>query len=352
MDQLEVKYYDPAHAGSYAGVDKFYRSQTKSTRKQVREWLSGEDAYSLHYPVPYRFRRNKVVVSSVDSQWDIDLIDLSKDRQSNDGFAYVLVATDILSHYAWSRALKSKKGPEVAEAMESILAEGRKPVSMRSDRGSEFKAMVFKKLMDREGVHHFLTNNQEKANYVERLIKTIRSRLSRYMTKKQSRRWVDVIQQVTESYNKTYHRSIQRSPASVTKADAGEIWQIQYDRPPPKPDGAYKLVEGDFVRISHLKRAFQREYDERWTGEIFKVKDRRVRAGLNVYQLEDFLGEEILGWFYEAELQRVTADPTGVFKVDKVLRRRKRKGHDPELLVSWLRWPDKFNSWIKASDMV
>ena len=352
MADLGLKYFDPAHPGSYAGVDKFYRNQTAVNRKGVESWLRGEEAYSLHRPVRYRFPRNKVVTSGIDSQWDFDLIDLSNHRESNDGYAYVLLAVDILSHYVWIRALKTKKAVEVAKAMESIFADGRKPLSARSDRGGEFTGLTFKKMMKKAGVHHFLTNNQTKANYAERAIKTLRQRLARYFTKKQTRRWEDVLQDVVSSYNKTYHSTIKRSPASVTKDNQSWVWQTQYGEPPTKLDRHFKLEEGDLVRISHLKRAFQREYDERWTGELFKVKERSVRAGLNVYRLEDFLSEVIGGLFYGPELEKVEADPTGVFKIHEVLRRRKRRGHEAELLVSWLHWPSKFSSWIKASDMV
>ena len=78
---------------------------------------------------------------------------------------------------------------------------------------------------------------------------------------------------------------------------------------------------------------------------------RTVRAGLNIYRLKDFLDEEVEGTFYEPELQHITADPNGVFNIDHVIRSRKRKGHEKEYLIKWMHWPEKFNSWVKASDM-
>ena len=35
---------------------------------------------------------------------------------------------------------------------------------------------------------------------------------------------------------------------------------------------AFKV--GDKVRISHLQSSFQREYDIKWSGEIFKISKR------------------------------------------------------------------------------
>jgi hypothetical protein len=351
MDELEVKYYDPKRPGSYAGVDKFYRSLDKADRNDVKKWLSGEDAYTLHKPVRYTFPRNQVVVSGIDHQWDMDLMDMGRYKQENDSNTFILLAIDILSRYVWTRALKNKTGAEIVKALQSIFAEGRTPMQIRTDRGTEFRNVLVRKLLSEEHIHHFLSNNEVKANYAERAIRTLKMRISRYFTHRNTDRWVDVLQDITHSYNNTYHRSIKRKPSSVSEENQSEVLEMQYGDPAPKRDGAFKLDLGDFVRISHLRRSFQKEYDERYSGEIFKVESRRVRGGLNVYILKDFQDELVEGTFYEPELQKITADPDGVFKIEKVIKTRKRKGVDKEHLVHWLHWPDKFNSWVKASDM-
>lgn len=327
MADLEVIYYDPKQPGSYSGVDKLYRGQTASTRKQVKQWLNGEDAYnSFHKPVCYHFPRNKVVVSAMDTQWDVDLMDMSRYRATNDGHGYILLAIDILSHYFGARPLKTKSAVEVRQAFNSVFAEGRKPNHIRSDRGKEFTNSLLARLFQANHVSYFSTNNEVKANYAERAIRTIKLRLSRYFSRHQTHRWVDILSDITSSYNHTYHRTIKRTPASVNVENQTDVRQIQYGMSPHKTDGPFKLQLGDMVHISHLRHTFQREYDERYTGEVFRVKSRRVRSGLNIYILEDLQQEELLGSFYELELQRVSIDPAGVFKVEKVLRPRKRRG--------------------------
>ena len=347
---MEATYYDPKHAGSLGGIDKFYRGQGHATRKEVYDWLQGEEAYTLHKPVRYRFKRNKVVVSGIDAQWDADLMEMT--QQPDDGFNYVLVTIDILSHYAWTRPLKTKTGKEVSQAFESIFAEGRVPQKMRTDRGKEFSNKLCQQTFDKHNVKHFLTNNEVKANYAERVIRTLKLRLKCYETWKQTHKWKDVIVDITTSYNNTYHRTIKRTPSSVTKENQAEVWMVQYGGPRRhNADGPFKFKEGDYVRISHLRRTFQREYDERYTGEIFKVATRRVRGGLNVYTLIDFQNETVAGTFYEPELQRITTDPQGVYKVERVIHSRKRRGVEKEYLVRWRHWPPKFDSWVKASDL-
>jgi len=351
MTELEVTYFDPKLPGSLGGVDKLYRSQKHATREEVRDFLKGEDAYTLHKPVRYRFKRNKVVVSGIDFQWDADLMILSAQKASNDGFQYVLVATDILSHYAWTRPLKTKSGKEVSMAFQSIFQEGRTPDVLRTDKGSEFRNPQVSKVTHDAKVKHFVTQNEVKANYAERLIRTLKMKMNRYFTKKQTHRWVDILNDITDSYNHTYHRTIKRTPISVNHENESEVWKTQYHVSPPKPDGAFKFKLGSYVRISHIRHTFQREYDERYTGEMFKVQSRRRRNGLNIYALEDINGEDITGSFYEPELQEIRADPNGIFKIEKILRSRKRRGKAKEYLVRWMHWPPKFDSWVKASDL-
>ena len=55
-------------------------------------------------------------------------------RDKNDKYQYILVAVDILSRYAWTRALKTKTGNSIKDALKSIFREGRKPFSARSDK--------------------------------------------------------------------------------------------------------------------------------------------------------------------------------------------------------------------------
>ena len=77
--------------------------------------------------------------------------------------------------------------------------------------------------MEQRGIHHFFIQNESKANYAERAIKNIKSRLSCYRSSRQSNRWVDVLCEVTHSYNTTYHRIIKRAPERVKKGDEAEF---------------------------------------------------------------------------------------------------------------------------------
>lgn len=359
---VEAAYTNPAHPGSFSGSDKLHHALKERGigKSRIEKWLSGHDDYTLHRRPTRHFPRARVKVGGIDSQWDADLADMQTYASSNDGYKFILIAIDILSRYLWTRALKSKKGIDVKSAFRDIFSH-RKPRTIRTDKGQEFNANVVQKYFLEEGVHHFQTQNEVKASFAERVIKTLKMRLSRYFSLKQNNRWIDVLQDFTDSYNATYHRSIKRTPRSVTKDNEVEVWQIQYDLPKPrkrekkaqkpKSRSPFKYKIGDFVRISHLRNLFDREYDERWSGEVFKISKRFVKQGFPMYRLDDILGDVIKGSFYQIELQKVLFDPEGSFKVEKILKTRKRKGHVPESFVRWLHWPKKFDSWVPTSEV-
>ena len=105
---------------------------------------------------------------------------------------------------------------------------------------------------------------------------------------------------------------------------------------------------GDKVRISQTRKSFQREYDNKWTYEIFKISRRYIRQGQPIYVLTDWFGERIEGTFYQKELQKVDINQKR-WKIEHTLD-TDSVSRNTRYLVKWLGWPEKFNSWISLSD--
>ena len=102
------------------------------TKKETKEWLQTQDAYTLHKPTRRRFPRRQVVAYGIDHQWQADLVDLGKLASYNKGFKYLLTCIGVLSKYAWVVPLKDKTGKSLKEAFQVIFKTGRQP-----DRGTE-----------------------------------------------------------------------------------------------------------------------------------------------------------------------------------------------------------------------
>ena len=365
---LRQIYYNPSHPASYEGEKALYNAvqregRFKISHKQIRNWLQNQDAYSLNKAVKRNFQRGRVIVSGIDDQWDADLASFAHDADQNDGYRYLLVVIDIFSRHAWIEPIKDKTAKEIVQAFNKILRKGRKPRRLRTDAAKDFTSKGFQDNLKVKDIAHFTTHSEKQANYVERFIKTIKSRIWRHIRSTNSRRYVDVLQKLVDSYNRSWHTGILSEPINVNKTNESRLWWQMYwpknnDIKKSNKESKYQKVKkikflfkvGDKVRISHLRSAFQREYDIKWSGEIFKISKRFLRQGQPIYRIIDWFNKPVKGTFYQKELQKVNVKNTDIFKVDKILK-YKGRGKNKLAKIRWLNWPKRFDSWIPASDL-
>lgn len=304
---LEKIYYDPSHPAGYAGARNLERTaRGERSRERVRQWLAAQDAYTLHKPVRRKFPRARYNVSNIDDVWEADLADSSSAKRSNIGYRYLLVVIDVLSKYAWVMPLKRKTAAATAEGFQHLLTTtSRRPILLQTDKGKEFVGAPFQKILADNEIRFRVTRNPEiKAAIVERFNRTLKERLWRYFTHKNTQRYIDVLPQVVQAYNNACHSSIGMAPNEVTLDNAARARAYLQKRYPPRLKGRPRFRKDDVVRISKTKGTFQKGYEANWSEELFKIRRVLARAPI-VYVLEDLSGEEIDGAFYEPELQRV-----------------------------------------------
>ena len=227
--------------------------------------------------------------------------------------------------------LKTKQGQELVKAFQTILSSGRKPNKLQTDQGTEFLNRVFQKFLRENNIEFFTVNSGLKASVVERFNRTFKNKMYKYFTAKNTLTYINVLPKLVKSYNNTYHRSIKMKPSQVTKSNEAKVWDTLYCNDVDKRV-RYKFQVGDRVRISKAKRIFEKSYLPNFTEEMFTIYKRFARQ-VPVYKLKDAAGEILDGTFYEAELQKVIKEDD-VYRVEKVLRKRKRKGV-VEYFVKW-----------------
>ena len=349
---LENIYLNPKHPSSFSSVEKLYKAaraeNSNITRKFVRDWLSGQDSYTLNKPIRRKYKRSRLISPGLFIQNDVDLMDVSNLAKSNENIRFILVSIDTLSRKLYLQPIKSKHGTAVREAFEKLWGDDPWPKILRSDGGAEFSNSKVQSFFKEHGIHHFVATTDVKAHMAERVIRTLRGRLHRFIAHKQNERYIDHLQQIAFAYNNSIHSSIGVKPSEVNSSNERLIWWAQY-MPRSGKKKAFVFELGDNVRISYARHAFTRGYDYKYTGEIFKVVERSRRDGIPIYKLQDLAGETIKGIFYTEELVKVA--PKNEWKIEKVLRTRKRRGQPQESLVKWLHFPTKFNQWIPSTDI-
>jgi len=232
-------YYNASGPAAYQGADKIHLTLNDEGNNdigihKIRKWLTNQDDYSLQKPVRRKFKRAQVVVAGPDEQLDIDLMDMQSLAKENDDVRFLLVAIDVFTRFAWVVPLKDKTGKNVEKAL-SIILNDVKPKKIRSDSGSEFKNKWVAKLLKDKNIYHHITLNETKANYVERLNKTLRSIIFRYLAKHRSKRYIDTLQDLVNSYNSTRHSSLKNiAPKDVNAHNAANLLAYMYLKPKKK----------------------------------------------------------------------------------------------------------------------
>jgi len=229
---LRRLYSEPAAPSAFPGLHKLREAvrhatgkQTKTKRKtpgQIKVWLERQDAYTMHRPVRKRFPRNPYTVNNIDDVWEIDILDLSYLKIYNNKHRYLLQVIDVFSKYLRSTPLRTKTRKEVASAHESILQEPkytktirRRPVWVPTDKGKEFLNTQFQRLLKREGLDFQVCINLDvKCAVVERVNRTLRDKLYRYFTYKNTYRYIDVLPEFVKWYNATVHSTTGIAPAA------------------------------------------------------------------------------------------------------------------------------------------
>ena len=131
---LEKQYDTPGEPLYMSGISKIkdYYQKLLSI-DEIRQFLARSRTYTTHY----QFKRpkfNPYYVRQLRQQFQLDLTEVSKISEYNDGVNYLLLCIDVFSRKLWVQPLQRKTASEVLSKFQSILEESGKPASINSDR--------------------------------------------------------------------------------------------------------------------------------------------------------------------------------------------------------------------------
>jgi hypothetical protein len=145
--------------------------------------------------------------------WKCDLVDLQAFSNFNDAYKYLLTVMDVFSKFLHNVPLKSNTSKDATSAFLYIFKDPKycKPIRRRSlnvltDKGKEFLNKTFQDMLNREGIEFSVCRNPDvKCSVIERARRTIRDKLYKYFTCKNTYRYIDVLGDFVTSYNDSVH---------------------------------------------------------------------------------------------------------------------------------------------------
>ena len=217
--------------------------------------------------------------------------------------------------------------------------------------GTEIYNANVAQVLKNNGIDLYSTHNEPKATIAERFIRTLREKIESSYLLTQSTVWYDILPELVREYNTSKHRSIKMTPEEASQPENFErVFTNLYggndddddDGTPVKKPPAFTV--GDKVRISVHKKLFTKGATANWSEEIFTLRNIRMDTDPRVYELKDLAGEDVVGTFYKEQLQKTRQE---IYRVEKIVRKR-----GEQVLVKWSGYPDKFNSWMPAADIM
>ena len=254
-------------------------------------------ADELHQPIIRNFNTRKVYSQFKDNIWGVDLADMQSLSRKNKGIKYLLCAIDLFSKYAFVIPLKYEKRISIVNAFKKrINQSNRKLNKIWVDQGGEFYNNVFEKWLSDNNIIMYSTYNEGKSVVAERFIRTLKNKLYKHMTATGKKVYYDVLDDVVNKYNNTKHSTTKMKPTDVVDKNK-RVYIDEHN----KKDSRFKV--GDRGRISRYKNIFAKGYAPNWSSEIFIV-DKITDTVLYTYNIKDLNDEEIIGSFYDRDLQK------------------------------------------------
>ena len=212
----------------------------------------------------------------------------------NKGIKYLLCAIDLFFKYAFVVTLKDKKGASVVNAFQKILDKS----------GSEFYNHSFKKWLEDNDTTMYSTYSEGKSVVAERFIKTLKNKLYKHMTAVSRNVYYDVLDDIVEKYNNTWHSTIKMKPKDVKDNNFTKYVEESNEKDP-------KFKIGDHVRVSKYKNTFAKGYTPNWSEEVFII-DRVKNTVPWTYEINDLNGEKIIGVFMKKSCKRLIRKNLGL----------------------------------------
>ena len=344
---------------SYGGKYRAYDHYEDVSRKTIDEAFKHNDIYSKFKQHKKPRHHNPVYVHRKRQLFQADTVKFNDPLMLEaTGIPNLIVIIDGFTKMVWLYPLARATGAAVAGVLEDLFNKETPPEQFQTDAGKEFDNAPVRRVLKKYNVQQVWAQGLPKACFAERFNLTIQVLIMKRCRKLNTNNWTSdrVLGHSRRRYLTREHGTI--SPFSPVQAEqphnqqaVREIHQERYNEAEEhrkKP----KFQVGDTVRISANRGAFARGYHTYFTEEVWRVAEVMDNLPQPRYTVEDMRGEKLRRvTLNENELVAYTPPANNAYRVEKILRERRRKGKK-EFLVRWLHYGPEFDSWEPEENLV
>ena len=284
---LESIYYGDS-PGALRGPKALFEEAKKQglakiTLKDCVDYLLGQPTYTLYRPARKNYRRNRIEANLAGEVVQIDIMDMQRFKNDNDDYLYVLLCYDTFSKYLTSFPMKNRKPESVLAGLEALLQQAPfTVVTIYWDKEGSFLSRKVQSWLKGRKIHNYTTTSKVKAPGVERVIRTIRTAVQRYMESKDTGRWLEYLPRFVSHYNNRKHSTTGYRPLDLVNDP-----MLVVASPKDKKSFVKLPPIGSYVRLNRLRNVFEKESTGNWTSEVFRVVRHKSKATVPMLFVQD-----------------------------------------------------------------
>jgi transposase InsO family protein len=339
---LKVIYLNPAtHSNSVEGLFQNARKNNYNylafSKNDVQSFLENQKSFRTFQSIDKsQFQSKVAAVEGRFRKWQMDLIDVKKYSDENNGTKYILTIIDVFSKYAFAIPLASKKATGIAGALTKIFSAENIPLPriLQSDNGKEFIAEVVKTVCKKHGIFQFFSYPYSPLGFIERFNQTLKKKIFTWLHtnrhhQMQPHRYIDALPALLQNYNHSIHSTLREMPAMVQFCNINQSRCLDANRKiytrllrandkNVEVRNPYRV--GDSVVIlsylnpfisnldrNKIKLNFNKVTTHKWTDEEFQIaniQNDATNPNILRYTLTDKYNHLVMRKFYHHELQK------------------------------------------------
>ena len=269
--KLKELFYDPIVGLSSKKELMQQAKELKIDSKTAEQFYDNQEINQI-------FKRKKPnyhkIIADRPFSWQADLMFFEQFKNYNSGFIGIFVMIEITSKFLICVPIKTKQASEINEAFKIAMNQAGEVDVITHDDGVEFKH-DFKKRLEESDIkiyrHNTSGGNKGPMMVVERVNRTIREKLTKYMKTFSTFRWIDYLNAMVDKYNNKIHSATGMKPNDAFHRDVMETMiEDLHEEKDNEPEREIFAL-GDKVRVMRKKGLFDKGMNHRFSKVIYTI---------------------------------------------------------------------------------
>lgn len=332
MDKLEEIY----NKYNFPGMNKLFQLAEDEglnvKRSDVQKFIKNQKVSQV-FSQPVK-KPGHIVAFHPHEKIQMDLIDMSKFKNNNKGFAYLLFVIDVFTRQVYIYPIKNKTISEIENQLEKHFSSINKPSYITSDSEPAFLSKQIQELLNNNNIYHNVVDkgNHKALGVIDRAILTIKQAIYERIFDKGNTRYIDELQSVVDAYNNTPHEGLNNLKPNKVKDNIDTVQILNHRKYRESQKSQPKFKVGDIVRVQVQKTVFSRGFDKQYSQNTFTIEKIELNfAKLSNGNVVPFRRLKLVSRAQEDEIKEdVVAEAT---RVQQSEQRRKREGRDLSSII-------------------